>query len=95
MELESKDVEKTPVQVNVFDERLEKANALKAEGNFEFKNQDFAKAIQKYTSGLQVLDPNQFYGATQLQCEKMVEVSSILLFNMGNCYFNSCDWQRA
>ena len=79
----------------MFNQKLEKATNLKNEGNIYFKNKDYAQAIKAYTQGLQELSPNQFYGATREQCEKMGEISSILLFNMGSCYSNSYDYQRA
>ena len=81
--------------MNIFKSKLEKATNLKNEGNVFFKNKDYAQAINTYGSGLQVLSPNQFYGATKDELEKMAEISSILLNNMGTCYFNSYDWQRA
>ena len=84
-----------PITVNTYKIKLEKATNLKNEGNVFFKNKEYAQAINTYGSGLQLLNPNQFYGANREELEKMAEISSILMNNMGTCYLNSYDWQRA
>lgn len=52
-------------------------------------------AVQKYSEGLRALDPQMFNGASLDEHKKMAELSSILLFNIGSCYYNSHDMVRA
>ena len=48
-----------------------------------------------YSEGLRILDPKEFYGATKAECEKMVEVSASLLFNIGSCFYKMNVWKSA
>jgi tetratricopeptide (TPR) repeat protein len=44
---------------------------------------------------LRILDPKDFYGATQGEVQKMAELSASLLFNIGSCFYNLNNWKNA
>ena len=48
-----------------------------------------------YSDALRILDPQKFRGAPPVHLQKMVELSSNLLYNIGVCYFNGEDWKKA
>ena len=74
---------------------IERALELKNQGNQAFKGKDFNTAVYYYQEALKVLDPVLFYGATQVECLRMAEISSQLLNNLGTCYFSNQDWAKA
>lgn len=71
------------------------ATEMKERGNKLFKQKNLSEAIARYSDGLKVLDPKNFKGASPNQLQKMAELSSILLNNIGMCYYHSYDWMKA
>ena len=71
------------------------ATTMKEKGNKLFKQKDLSEAIARYSDGLKVLDPKKFKGATPDQLQKMAELSSIMLNNIGTCYYHGYDWMKA